>query len=1334
MTEITNRSLRAPNDWQEFERLTYDLFRRVWETDDAHMHGRTGQEQHGVDVYGTDRRQGKRVGVQCKGKNGDYNSAVTAAELAGEVEKAKRFKPRLDRFVLVTTAPNDAKIQSQARTLNEKNQKVGLFEVDIMGWEEIKHLIQDHPAVFEAYYSGMSPGVPQRVIAAIEEDGERTRAHFTSEMERRFPASAHRDDVRSSQATAPDSSPAEDPLGRRITDTADLLKDTPPRTVLTRFEKLWQEEAATASDRNRYRIKANIGAAYWILGDYPATCASFREAHDELPEEPDGIAILASAEMLEGDHNKAFELAQQALAGDKDSERAAGVRVETAPAELPWQDVQSLLPDKFQQKPMVLMALAERALAQGDTKEAKKLSSSALRREPENWRILVRAGLLEFGKVAEKDEIRFLRMLREADRKVVEDASSHFGDAWSAIKETGWPAQGDWIAANRVSTLLLLGDVALADQVLEEALALCGRTPSLLRVKALRHMVLDECHEARRALSDLTEQERDPNDRLMLIQAQIRDGAAEEALEAAVKLYDDADGDELRLSAASCRLLGASQLSDDALDAEASALLEVHGDSVLLISTYLGLRPKAPNKEELKQRLLDTLPKDADTFTKDRAAHALYEVGEHSAAADLFMAVCDPSTDSHQLRLALRSLTHARRLKEARKLYQKLDRRIRDKKEIRRIGTWIFEESGQLEQARKEFEPCLTGADETLEDRLLWLNLCLRIPDLEAAEEYLREVSVGIVGEPRTRMQLAVIMDRILDDPLKILEIGYRALRDDYTDPQLHAAFIIHLFFMGRAGRRADLERQVVEPDTAVVLSGNNRDDIVRIIEAAPAPQSTRDEIAPDDALAQRLMGKKVGDQIEMEGLNGPYALTIKEIVSKFVHAQARALRDCDRMFPENRFLGALRLDEDDVEGSLKPVLESARRRRETVERIEEAYRTGNMPLPLLAIIGGGTPFDLWDHIRHHPELRFQVAVGDGAERTTATRTLRKSSRAIIDPVTLYGLAGLGVLETFVAARPDLMITRSSIDLLQEALVDRDDSFRDPDRQGVLVPVGDHFQIIERSKDLTEMLVRQLSQTLDAARKLEVIMPEAGMRLSPEVEELFSKIAPCFIDSMIVAKEQGVPLLADDLALRKIAALEGISSAWSQAALLTARNTGGIDPGSYADAVLNLLEGTYEYTSVDTATLLHEWNTAGHDESERLQKIMDQVAAPNNELGSVTNLLAGALMETWKGEGGQERCTRLAEIALRAFETQQGREAAEKALVNTVLRAVARHQRAGRTPVLPGRLRATTSLTPPDALTPDVDYVRRKEVEETIGASVLVALRRDIENEAEATS
>ncbi len=228
--------------------------------------------------------------------------------------------------------------------------------------------------------------------------------------------------------------------------------------------------------------------------------------------------------MIEGKSASAYSLARRALDLKPDSERAAGVLVESAPKETPWDDVQKELSSDLQQHPELLIALAERAFNQREEKAANRLLKSAIKRDPDNWMILARAGLIRFAKVSEKNEIRFLRMLREADRQVVKEASDLFDRAWSAIKSTGWPPQGDWVAANRASTLLLLSDEGAADTVLQEAIARCGTTPSLLHVRAMRHMDRGQWPEALADLGAIPEAYMDNNDRLMLIQAEVRGG------------------------------------------------------------------------------------------------------------------------------------------------------------------------------------------------------------------------------------------------------------------------------------------------------------------------------------------------------------------------------------------------------------------------------------------------------------------------------------------------------------------------------------------------------------------------------------------------------------------------------------------------------------------------------------------------------------------------------------------------------------------------------------------------------------------------------------------
>jgi hypothetical protein len=82
------------------------------------------------------------VGVQCKGKDANLGATLTEDELRNEVEKAKGFKPCLATWTLATTASKDARIEEIARQITVEHQANGLFEVRVLGWEDLVSLMQ----------------------------------------------------------------------------------------------------------------------------------------------------------------------------------------------------------------------------------------------------------------------------------------------------------------------------------------------------------------------------------------------------------------------------------------------------------------------------------------------------------------------------------------------------------------------------------------------------------------------------------------------------------------------------------------------------------------------------------------------------------------------------------------------------------------------------------------------------------------------------------------------------------------------------------------------------------------------------------------------------------------------------------------------------------------------------------------------------------------------------------------------------------------------------------------------------------------------------------------
>jgi tetratricopeptide (TPR) repeat protein len=148
MSEAPRKEIPLPKGDDDFEDLVLALYRAVWQDPGAKLHGRRGQRQHGVDLYGED-----RVGVQCKhhGSATLIQDKDLLAELLEEVEKAKGFEPPLRRFIFVTTARRSATLQREARQLTERHEKDGLFAVEVFGWEDLEDLLRRHPDVLSWY-------------------------------------------------------------------------------------------------------------------------------------------------------------------------------------------------------------------------------------------------------------------------------------------------------------------------------------------------------------------------------------------------------------------------------------------------------------------------------------------------------------------------------------------------------------------------------------------------------------------------------------------------------------------------------------------------------------------------------------------------------------------------------------------------------------------------------------------------------------------------------------------------------------------------------------------------------------------------------------------------------------------------------------------------------------------------------------------------------------------------------------------------------------------------------------------------------------------------------
>lgn len=148
---MPRHDIPPPANWEDFEDLCLDLWRLIWADPKARKHGRRGQPQVGVDVYGQPKGGPDWEGVQCKLKSQIVGKKLTRKEIEGEVAKARAFKPALAAFTLATTAPRDTDAEAVVREISEAQQATGFFRVSVAFWEdileEIERLEETHPGL-----------------------------------------------------------------------------------------------------------------------------------------------------------------------------------------------------------------------------------------------------------------------------------------------------------------------------------------------------------------------------------------------------------------------------------------------------------------------------------------------------------------------------------------------------------------------------------------------------------------------------------------------------------------------------------------------------------------------------------------------------------------------------------------------------------------------------------------------------------------------------------------------------------------------------------------------------------------------------------------------------------------------------------------------------------------------------------------------------------------------------------------------------------------------------------------------------------------------------------
>jgi len=383
MPTFTNMQIPPPKNWEDFEDICRDIWEKIWRDPNTQKNGRKGQPQHGVDIFGRPNQSNNWVGVQCKGKDNYTQQKLTLKELRVEIEKAKKFEPKLSEFIIATTAPRDATIQKEARKITDEHFKKGLFSVNIWSWEDIQNKLVEYEDIFRKHYPEFFPNTE----SGIKESDELKKTIHSKTDERKDHLLALNEKFEESkQYLQPDisSSILTTEYQADLNHAKELLDNFKPIQALNYLEQLKKRIWDNAVPIVKYRILTNIASAKLALNQEQEAAKLFLEALQYNPEDEKALCNTALGYLFLQNFEQAESYARKTLEKNPISERGYAILIQATANDRELDEIISLIPDHLRNSTEIASALAHLAIKRNNSLEAEKWLNTAVENDTQD--------------------------------------------------------------------------------------------------------------------------------------------------------------------------------------------------------------------------------------------------------------------------------------------------------------------------------------------------------------------------------------------------------------------------------------------------------------------------------------------------------------------------------------------------------------------------------------------------------------------------------------------------------------------------------------------------------------------------------------------------------------------------------------------------------------------------------------------------------------------------------------------------------------------------------------------------------------------------------------
>ena len=1207
---------------QEFEDNNEVLWRCILNDPMASKYGRRGQRQHGVDIVGCRNRDpAHQVGIQCKLKSDGHK--LSEKEVRAEVNKALEFEPPLTEYVIVTTAPDDANLQSVANEISiEVSQSRPLdLSIHIFGWDKLQREIQRHPEAHKAFDPSHAPQIDQ-IESAIGDIPERVSDMLSLQIEvvRQEVAS-----LRSSEIAIVDSAVVQSEHEQRINDYVELIPSE-PETALGLLQKLEERLASNASNHIRFRIKTNIAACQLELGQEQEAANGLIAAWDFAAEDPKAIANKALGFLLLGNRDYVRSFAEEELKKQPSNARLAACYILSLVHDESIEDPISLIPEETRSTPEVAEAHVQWLMEQGELCSWWDVAISAYHKFPEIEALQELGANALLSRAMGGERYMCGQPLGNVDD--VNEAISIYESLWESVQERSVYRSKDLssVPVNLMTAYHIVGD---SEAAVSLGLQAHGRFPDEETIKVhLASLLIDQGDTARASeiisgLADNTEG---------VTTARFKIAIANEdwpkILEFADENLDQFPEPEKSVVQAK-GVVARMELAEsaDVRDVLEKGCRDFVGNTRAL--TMLAQSARTRGVEDISQLLFESatlaFQNGDDTYiARLTLAEEAFARGLLDVTIETLLGQVALDRDSGELRTLATALAFDFPVRErATRFFSDLAPDLRCNAFFQKLEGILHFNKGDFGKA---ITPLLSAFEEEPE---IYTLLCVvrayfAIDDQDAIRQLVSGLEVeNLTGSSLDRIDLShVLLD--FSKPMRALDVAYGALIEDLSNAELVAKF------MGLVLRATSSEQELGISDTVSIgmwvrltsAEGSDYEALIGESQDRPWGQAETDS----NSFILKCLGLRIGDKFEKtNSLGVKETWSVAELKPWWLQAFHHLTANFGQRFPEAHGFASLNIADDDIE----PVLEQVRRYSAMARQQADLYLQHDVPLVVAA---GDRPGGAIAFAQYLVSIGEEVKVCFGVhdERDKALRVIQKHERAgaVLDAFTAWHAAVLKVLPVLKERLGPLAIPVYELNRLKE-MTDDHAGMGEGDTMRLDFRDGQFFRHVETTEDRN----KRISAVQSLIKSIEEYCSVEPVQLPDNLSELGEKLIHVPPDGAfsagVMACETRI-LVSEDLAIRQYSQ-EAFSTkgVWIQVVLFSADQAGTMSTGSYAEAAVYLARHRHGYVSVSATVLLAVFERDESRDLNQLEVLCTYVGGENADPQSNTRIVADFINTIW---------------------------------------------------------------------------------------------------------